>query len=77
MKSKINNSQVKYPRIFIGGTGRSGTSILLKLLDHYEHIYSLPTESKFIIDYKGLINLADALTINYFIPQARETVYEF
>jgi len=64
-------------QIFIGGTGRSGTSILYKLLGSHKNIYAFENEMRFITDYNGLINLVDALTINYSVIQAREALYQF
>jgi omega-hydroxy-beta-dihydromenaquinone-9 sulfotransferase len=64
-------------KIFIGGTGRSGTSILYRLLSTHKDIYAFSPEMRFIIDYNGLINLVDALSSNYSPVQAREALYEF
>lgn len=64
-------------QIFIGGTGRSGTSILYKLLNSHEDIFAFPKEMRFIIDYNGLINVVDALTTNYSSVQSRESLYHF
>ena len=65
------------PRIFIGGTGRSGTSILYKALGCHEAICALPVEMRFLIDPDGLIDLIDALTIRYSAIQAREALFRF
>lgn len=65
------------PRIFIGGTGRSGTSILYKALGCHEAIYALPVEMRFLTDPDGLIDLTDALTIRYSVVQAREALFRF
>lgn len=64
-------------QIFIGGTGRSGTTILRDLLDSHEDIFAFPCEMRFIIDYNGLINVVDALTTNYSSVQSRESLYYF
>jgi len=64
-------------QIFVGGTGRSGTSILYKLIGSHKDIYAFGNEMRFITDYNGLINLVDALTINYSVIQAREALYQF
>jgi hypothetical protein len=64
-------------RIFIGGTGRSGTSIVYKALGYHEAIHSFPNELRFLVDPDGLINLLDALTVNYSPVQAREALFRF
>jgi hypothetical protein len=65
------------PRIFIGGTGRSGTGILLKSLGCHRDIYALPGEMRFIIDPDGLMHLVSALTNDYSPVQAREALFRF
>lgn len=65
------------PRIFIGGTVRSGTSILYQALGRHTAIHSLPTEMRFLIDPDGLMNLIDALTVHYSLVQAREMLFRF
>ncbi len=64
-------------QIFIGGTGRSGTSILYKYLGAHQEIYAFPYEMRFIIDNHGLMNLIDSLTWRYSIVQSREALYQF
>ncbi|KXS37348.1 MAG: sulfotransferase [Candidatus Frackibacter sp. T328-2] len=49
-------------RIFIGGTGRSGTTILSKILGKHNNIYRFPCETRFIIDPDGIIDLVPALS---------------
>lgn len=66
-----------YPRIFIGGTGRSGTTILYRALGCHENIYALPKEMRFITEPDGVMNLVDALTTRYSTNQSREAVYKF
>ncbi len=65
------------PRIFIGGTGRSGTSILYQALGCHKAIYALPVEMRFLTDPDGLIDLIDALTVHYSAVQAREALFRF
>lgn len=65
------------PRIFIGGTGRSGTWLLYKILGSHEDIHTFPTELRFIVDPGGLLELADALTDKFSPTLARETLFRF
>ena len=51
--------------IFIGGTGRSGTTILSKALNQSNDIYSIPQEIRFITDPDGLISLKHALVSDW------------
>ncbi len=48
--------------IFIGGTGRSGTTIIAKVLGLHSKIYTFQIETRFIIDPDGLINLVPSLS---------------
>jgi hypothetical protein len=63
--------------IFIGGTGRSGTTILYRALGCHPEIFALPREMRFITDHGGLMNLVDALTSRFSHVQAREAVDDF
>lgn len=48
--------------IFIGGTGRSGTTLLQQIVGTHPDILSLPFESRFIIDTGGIIDLISHLS---------------
>lgn len=52
-------------RIFVAGTGRSGTSQLADVLGGHPRIHRIPIETHFIVDPGGLRDLADALTTRY------------
>ena len=51
--------------IFVGGTGRSGTTILSKLLNQVESIYTIPQEIRFITDPDGILSLKHALVSDW------------
>ena len=59
------NSLMQKIAIFIGGTGRSGTTILSKYLGTHSDIYQIPFESKFITEKYGTVDLYTALTKNF------------
>jgi len=51
--------------IFIGGTGRSGTSHLSKIIGEHPLIWSPKQESRFIIDAGGIENVVKILSEKY------------
>lgn len=65
------------PRIFVTGTGRSGTWILYKSLGCHKDVHIFPSEMRFLIDPDGLRDLIDALTIRYHPEQASEALNRF
>lgn len=48
--------------IFIGGTGRSGTTITARILGSHSRIYMVPFEVRFIVDPDGLCDLVAGKT---------------
>lgn len=63
--------------IFIGGTGRSGTTIMSKFIGSHDEVFKIPMESRFMIDKNGLIDLFDALSKNYSLDQGRVAIRDF
>lgn len=63
--------------IFIGGTGRSGTTILSQFIGSNEQGVKIPVESRFIVDKNGLIDLYEALSNNYSVDQGRMAIKAF
>jgi hypothetical protein len=63
--------------IFIGGTGRSGTTIISKFIGTHDEVVKIPIESRYIIDKNGLLDLFDSLTKNYSLDQARVAIRDF
>jgi hypothetical protein len=51
--------------IFIGGSGRSGTTQLAAVIGQHPQVWSCPLESRFIVDPGGLEDLTHALTTAY------------
>ncbi len=45
--------------VFVGGTGRSGTSILAKLLGSHPWLTRIPIEVRFLADRRGLCDLVE------------------
>jgi hypothetical protein len=74
---EVDSNANTLPRIFIGGTGRSGTWILYKSLGCHESIHIFPGEMRFFIDPGGLLDLVNNLTNNYSPARARESLYYF
>lgn len=62
-------------QIFIGGMGRSGTSITLHALYRHPDVYAVPIESKIIVECDGLADLADVLTVNWSPTRDREALH--
>ncbi len=70
----MGNERIK--RIFVGGTGRSGTTILSKKIGSHREVERIG-ESRFIIDKNGLLDLWHSLTKNYSIDQGRVAIRSF
>lgn len=48
--------------VFIGGTGRSGTTVVARLLGRHSELHSIPVETRFIVRHGGLCDLVEGET---------------
>jgi omega-hydroxy-beta-dihydromenaquinone-9 sulfotransferase len=65
MTSRDPQRLPRLPRLFVGGTGRSGTTQMTRVLGSHRLVYAVPWESRFIVDPGGLEDLARTLTTGY------------
>ncbi|MDC8830483.1 sulfotransferase family protein [Alteromonas gilva] len=63
--------------IFIGGTGRSGTTILSQLLNTDKTVRRLLVELRFHVDPKGLFDLYRNLTVDWDMFRGHDAVKNF
>ena len=63
--------------IFIGGAGRSGTTILKKVLQQHSNIVTIPNELRIIIDPDGILDLFSALTERWSVNRADLAIHRF
>jgi len=60
--------------LFVGGTGRCGTSQLTRVLGEHPQVHALKWESRFLVDPGGFEDLARALTVAYTPYHADDTL---
>lgn len=63
--------------IFVGGTGRSGTTIAKRIFASHSEILALAGESRFLVDPDGLLDLLDALTDRWIPPSGDRALPRF
>jgi omega-hydroxy-beta-dihydromenaquinone-9 sulfotransferase len=68
------NSKIQ---IFVGGSGRSGTSFVARRIGQSEEIARVPYETRFLTDNRGMIDLYNSLTGSFSIDMARSSIREF
>jgi len=64
-------------QIFIGGTGRSGTSILSRYLGDHEEISQIPLETRLLVNRGGMIDVYFDLTQNFSLSRGRTAIANF
>lgn len=57
--------------VFIGGTGRSGTTVMKQALAKHRAVAQIAVELRFIVDPGGLLDLADTL-VSKWTPQSAD-----
>lgn len=64
--------------IFVGGSGRSGTSYVAKYLSLHPEVLGIEdVEVKFVGELHGLVELKNALVLSYTLPRAQIAVKNF
>nr|WP_315472189.1 sulfotransferase [uncultured Undibacterium sp.] len=64
-------------RIFIGGMGRSGTTITLNALHQHGSLFAIPIETKFLVEADGFHDLLQAVTTEYSTARTPNVVDNF
>jgi len=54
-----------HPVCLIGGTGRSGSTILRQMFARHPQVATLPTEARFLTDPDGIIDFGDAMRASW------------
>lgn len=64
-------------RIFVGGMGRSGTTISVNMFDNQRECFAVPIETKFLVEEDGLCDLVEAMTNRFSPPTANNAFARF
>ena len=63
--------------VFIAGSGRSGTTVLKRLLARHRSVFALRDEARFLTDPDGLRALCDALSEGWSTPSSQQALTRF
>ncbi|MEO0425636.1 MAG: sulfotransferase [Pseudomonadota bacterium] len=63
--------------VFVGGTGRSGTTVLKSILDCHPRVLGVPHEMRLIVDPGGALDLIDALSHRWSPYSADLAIHRF
>lgn len=61
----VASSERNPEMIFVGGTGRSGTTQLAAIIGQHPSVWHIPTETRFLVDPGGLQELVPSLSSAY------------
>lgn len=64
-------------RIFIGGTGRSGTTVLYDIFRDHPEIFALPQEMRLLTDGAGIIPMIEHLSTGFTQARSRDAIARF
>lgn len=64
-------------RIFIGGMGRSGTTIAVNIFYNHPDCFAVPIETKFLVEEDGFADLVDSMTTRFSPPSAVSAFQRF
>lgn len=65
------------PPVFVGGTGRSGTTVVAELIGQHSSYHMIPIEARFHLDRNGLIDtLAGNTSLEVFFDRMRGEFFE-
>ncbi|MEP5072315.1 MAG: sulfotransferase, partial [Crocinitomicaceae bacterium] len=63
--------------VFIGGTGRSGTTVLAKILSSHPNMMAFDFETRFLVDPDGLLSLFHTWNNNWSPYTASKALVRF